>query len=287
MTFYRQLSSAVIIAGLFMSCNAVKKKLQNNDSSRYDLLNPYIIKLPDGLAEISGMAYYSKDTSVFAIKDEDGILYKVSLEQKGVIRQWQFGKKHDFEDVVLLDSTFYVLISNGEIETLQFGGGDTIRTGKLKFQKANKAKNEFESMYYDDSLQQLVLICKNCEGDAKKKVTAMGYNIVTQVFTPMVYEIDVEPIAKKIGMNKMNFRPSAAAINPATNELYILASINHLIVVTDRQGRFKDLYELDRGIYNQPEGLAFTPWGDMIISNEANEAGLADILIVKNKKKGL
>jgi hypothetical protein len=286
MTFYRQLSSAVIIAVLLMSCNGSKKKFLN-DSSRYDLGNPYTIKLPDGLAEISGMAYYPKDTSVFAIKDEDGILYKISLYQKGLIKEWSFGKKHDFEDLVLKDSAFYVLISNGDIEALKFGGGDTIRTDKFTFPKVSKVFNEFESMYYDDSLQQLVLLCKNCEGDAKKRVTAMGYNIETGIYTPSVYEIDVQPIAEKLGLNKIRFRPSAAAINPATNELYILASLNHLLVVTDRQGRFKDLYELDPGIYNQPEGLAFTPAGDLIISNEANEVGLANILIIKNKKKGL
>jgi DNA-binding beta-propeller fold protein YncE len=287
MIFYRQLSSAVIIAGLLLSCSAGKKKFQHNDNSRYDLLNPFTIKLPDGLAEISGMAYYPKDTSVFAIKDENGILYKISLDQKALIQQWSFGRKHDFEDLVLHDSIFYVLISNGDIQALKFGGGDTIHSNKFTFPKASKVFNEFESIYYDDSLQQLVLLCKNCEGDAKKKVTAMGYNITTGMYTPSIYEIDVQPIAEKLAMNKFKFRPSAAAINPATNELYILSSLNHLIVVTDRQGRFKSLYELDPSIYNQPEGLAFTPWGDMIISNEANEIGLANILIIKNKKKGL
>ena len=287
MTSYRQLSSAVIIAGMLMSCNAGKKKLKYNDSSRYDMLNPFIIKLPDGLGEISGMAYYSKDTSVFAIKDEDGILYKVSLTHKGQINLWRFGKSRDFEDLVLLDSTFYILVSNGDLQSLNFSGGDTILTDKFKFPKASKGSMEFESMYYDDSLQQLILLCKNCDSDAKKKVTAVGYNISTKVYTPMVYEIDVHPIATKLEQKKMKLRPSAAAINPATNELYILASLNHLIVVTDRQGKFKELYELDPAIYPQPEGLAFTPSGDMIISNEANEVNLANILIIKNKKKGL
>jgi hypothetical protein len=180
-----------------------------------------------------------------------------------------------------------VLISNGDIEALKFGEGDTIHTNKFYFPKASKQSNEFESLYYDDSLKQLVLVCKNCEGDAKKRVSAMGYDIATGAFIPLVYEIDVQPIAEKLGVNKFKFRPSAAAINPVTNELYILASLNHLIVVTDRQGKFKSLYQLDPALYNQPEGLAFTPSGDMIICNEANEIGLADILIIKNKKKGL
>jgi len=107
------------------------------------------------------------------------------------------------------------------------------------------------------------------------------------VYTSLVYAIDVEPIAKKLGVDKLKLRPSAAAINPVTNELYILSSLSHLIVVTDRKGKFIDLYELDPGIYTQPEGIAFTPDGDLIISNEGLETGKKSSLNNSKKKKGI
>jgi hypothetical protein len=287
MIFYRQFIYAVLIAGLFLSCNSNKKKIQNGDSSRYDLLNPVIIKLPAGLAEISGIVYYPKDTSVFAIEDEGGVFYKILLNNTNDIKKWRFDKKHDFEDMVLYDSIFYVLISNGDIESLQFSGGDSIITRKFKFPDSGKKINEFESLYYDDSLHQLVLLCKSCADDEKKTVSAWGFSIDSMVYTPSVVTIDVEPVSKKLGMEKMKLKPSATAINPVTNELYILASINHLIVVTDRVGNFKSLYQLDPAIYKQPEGIAFTPWGDMIIANEWHGTGLANILIIRNKKRAL
>lgn len=257
------------------------------DTSRYDLLHPTIIKLPGGLAEISGIAFYTKDTSVFAIEDEDGFFFKISLTDKYNIKKWRFDKKKDFEDLVLLDSVFYVLISNGDIETIQFGAGDSLITNKVKFPDADKKQNEFESLYFDDSTQQLILLCKNCEGDGNKKVTAWGYNINSQVYNPLVYELDVLPIAKKLNQGKIKLRPSATAINPVTNELYILASQDHLLLTTDRSGKFLDLYELDPVIYKQAEGIAFTPWGDLIISNESHQSGAATILVIKNKKRGL
>ena len=281
----RQLTFAVTFSFLFLACNTSKKKLQLTNTSRYNLMNPVVIKLPESLAEISGITYYSKDTAVFAIEDEDGLLYKINLNQKGAIKKWRFDKKHDFEDVVLRDSIFYVLISNGDIETVRFGKGDSVITGKSQFPDASKKTNEFESLYYDDSLQQLVLLCKNCEDDGHKKVTAWGYNIATQVYTPSVYEIDVQPIAEKLGIDKMKLKPSAVAINPVTNEFYILASVNKLLVITDRQGKFKEVYELDPAIYKQPEGIAFTASGDMIISNESHETGVATILVIKNNIK--
>jgi hypothetical protein len=289
MAFIRQLIYCIIFSSLLLACksNNNKQKIQITGSSRYDLMNPVIIKLPEELAEISGIVYYTKDSSVFAEIDEDGVLFKIYLNKKYEIKKWRFDKKHDFEDLVLHDSIFYVLISNGDIESVKFGTGDSIITNTSQFPNAGKKLNEFESMYYDDSLQQMVLICKNCEDDSHKIVSAWGYDIHTGAYTPSLYTIDVQPIAQKTGLENMRFKPSAIAINPVTNEFYILASVNKLLLVTDRQGKFRELYELDPAIYKQPEGIAFTPSGDMIISNESHETGLADILIIRNRKKVL
>jgi len=251
----------------------------------YDLNNPVVLHLPESLSEISGIAYYPKDTAVFAIEDEDGLLYKIDLTQKKAVQKWRFDKKHDFEDVVLHDSIFYILISNGDIETVQFGKNDSVITNTSSFPGADKKTNEFESLYYDDSLHQLVLLCKKCGEDGNKIVTAWGYTIATQEYTPAVYTVDVEPITAKLQEEKMKLRPSAAAVNPLTNELYILSSIDHIIVITDLKGRFKELHQLDPALYKQAEGLAFTPSGDMIISNESHETGTATVLLLKNNRK--
>ena len=282
MTFYRLLFS-FFIATLSVACNT---KPPSSGNSRYNLLNPVIIKLPAELAEISGIVYYPKDTSVFAIEDEDGVFYKIYLNKNNEIKKWRFDKKHDYEDVVLHDSIFYVLISNGDIESLQFKG-DSIISNKFLFPDASKKKNEFESLYFDDSLKQLVLLCKKCEDDSKNTVSAWGYSLDSQQYKPSILTVDVEAIDKKPGQQKRKLKPSATAINPVTNELYILSSINHLLIVTDRAGKFKEVFELDPAIYKQAEGIAFTPAGDMIISNESHETGLANILIIKNNKKGL
>jgi uncharacterized protein YjiK len=93
------------------------------------------------------------------------------------------------------------------------------------------------------------------------------------------------PIAEKLGERKMKLKPSAAAINPVTDELYILSSIEHLLVVIDRKGTLKEMYQLDPALYKQAEGIAFTPQGDLLISNESHETGAGTILLIKNKKK--
>src|SRR4051812_33705925 len=110
MRYIKESACAIIIFALF-ACKTGGKSVQPADSSMYDLAHPAIMKLPEALAEISGVAYYSKDTSVFAIEDEAGLLYKISLTKKDAIQKWKFDKKRDYEDVVLHDSIFYVLVS--------------------------------------------------------------------------------------------------------------------------------------------------------------------------------
>lgn len=286
MAFYRHFMVTIVIVTLFLGCTGNEKAHPLVNNSRYDLLNPIVIKLPERLSEISGLAYYSADTSVFAIEDENGFLYKISLTSND-IKQWRFDKRRDFEDLVLRDSIFYILVSNGDIESVQFGKGDSMILNKFSFPDDGKKANEFESLYFDDSLNQLVLLCKDCPDDDKKNISAWGFNMDSALFTASVLNIEVQPIIRKIEQKKLKLKPAAAAINPATNEVYILEAINSLLIVTDRKGNFKEIFLLPPAIYKQPEGIAFTPEGDMIISNEWHETGLPNLLILKNKRKGL
>ena len=134
----------------FQGC-AISKNKVNLPCKEYDLDHPYKLKLGDPLAEISGISFYPKDSSVFAISDENGNLFKIHLNKNSATNKWKFDKKLDFEEVFLHDSSFYVLESNGNIQTLQFSlKGDTIFKRRSIFPMEHKKKNEFESMYYDE-----------------------------------------------------------------------------------------------------------------------------------------
>lgn len=268
-----------------IGCHKPNKTLRLADS-RYDLENPRIIKLPNALDEISGIDYYSKDSSLFAIVDEDGLFYKIPLTPTSKIKSWRFDKKHDFEDVVRHDSLFYVLISNGDIETIRFTNNDSIYTSMTKFPGGDKKINEFETLFYDDKSGKVVIVCKKCEDDDKKTISAWDYDIGRKEYTKSTFSIDMVTVEGSLGEDKSRLKPSAAAVNPITGDIYILASVNHLLVITDRGGKIKQFFQLDPELYKQAEGITFTPKGDMIISNESHKTGNANILIIKNKKNG-
>ncbi|MEO8862591.1 MAG: SdiA-regulated domain-containing protein [Ginsengibacter sp.] len=270
----------------YEGCASNKNKI-NLPCKEYDLNQPTVMKLGDNLTQISGISFYPKDSSVFAISDGSGSLFKIHNDNADMTVQWKFDDANDFEDIYVRDSSFYILASNGNIESLKFSPkGDTIYRTKSSFPGADKKKNEFESIYFDEAGRKLIMVCKSCEGDKKSAVSAWSFDPVSGAYSPAKFSLDVKSIAKRVEEDKLKLKPSAVAVNPSTKDLWILASENQLLVVTDTKGATKEVYTLDPRLFPQPEGIAFTPWGNLIISNEAGDKyGTATLLIFKPKKR--
>lgn len=248
----------------------------------YNFSHPKVLKLPVDLDEISGIAYYPKDTSVFAIIDQDGMLYKIPLKNPQKFKKWKFDKKRDYEDIVLQDSTFFVLVSNGDIVELNFKG-DKIDINTSNFAAQSDNAGEFEILYKSPDSSIITLICKDCQEDSKQTLTSYNFNTTDSAKSFARGRVfDMAPLMQKLGVEK-HLKPSAAATNPITKELYIISSIQKLIVIMDVKGNFKEFYKLNPADYKQPEGIAFTPDGGLIISDEFAEDGFATPLLLKNK----
>ena len=260
------------------ACN--QPKTEYTSPQGYNLNKPYIIKLPSELDEISGIAFYAKDNSLFVESDDKGCLYKIFLNKPTDIRKWKFSHKRDYEDIVLHDSTFYILNNNGDIVSLTFQK-DSLVSHEYTFPP--NGKNEFESLYYDEKLQKLVLMCKDCEIDKNATVSTYTFDFNQFVYSSL-YTVDADKVTEMTTPKSTRFKPSAASLNPVTGELYILSSINKVLVVADRNGAIKEIYHLDPSIYNQPEGITFSPNGSLFISNEAGKTEPATILFFQFKK---
>jgi len=269
-----------LVVLLSTACGA--KKISYPSPPGYDFSKPYIFKLPSELDEISGVVYYPKDSSVFAIQDEKGWLFKIHLRNPLQIERWKFSKSGDYEDVARTDSSFFVLKSKGIIEKFRFNSPDSVELRSFKVPAGGK--NEFETLYYDSSQHKLILICKNCDDDNKKEVSTWAFDPVTDSFSTS-FKIHTEEIRDQLNEDDSKFKPSAANVDPLTGELYLLASVNKALVVLDKDHSLKSCYKLDPGLFKQPEGLTFNPQGDLIISNEASgKGGPADILFFKYHK---
>lgn len=274
-SYYRLLLLLCVI--VFSHCEAQKKN--DTNQSRYDLSHPQqVIDLPKQLSDISGIAY--QNGVVYAIDDDHGYIYKVPLTAKPDIEKWEFAQPQDYEDIVLLNNRFYILSSKGKVVYFPFAFPvKDVKESELDI----KGKNEFEILYPDPATNRLIMLCKECKED-KDQNTAWAFNTSNYTFEKQpAYILKRKDIEKVLGDNISRFKPSAAAVHPLTGEVYIISSINKLIVVLDKKHQVTAVYPLNEKLFKQPEGMAFTPTGDLIISNEYAHSGTANLLLFKKK----
>lgn len=251
----------------------------------YATSSPLIVHLPETVEQISGIVYYPKDSSIFCIDDNIGELYKFPLYQKKVLQKWPFSRAIDHEELVLQDSTFYVLLSNGTIESIRFNNDGTLVTDKFESTTTTDMR-EFEAMVYDSTRKLFLLICKDCEDDSSNKTSVYGVDFSTKTMLPEpVFIIDHLEIEKKVGKRISKFKPAGAGIHPITGNIYYVSAINDLLVVTDRNGVVTEASALDKAVFKQPEGIAFKPDGTLLISNEFANMGSATILLYAYKNR--
>jgi hypothetical protein len=265
--------AAAILCALFASCNA--QDSENKFPAGYDLSKPEIIKVAKEVNQISGIAYYENDNAVFAIDDDHGNLYKISLEKDPKVEKWEFGKDNDYEDLALVKDSFYILSSYGKIVSFPFSFPITsIKETDLDL----SGKNEFEILYFDKAANRLIMMCKDCADD-KGENSAYAFDLKTNAFilNPVLH-LKKKDIEEKLAKQISKFKPSGASMNPLTGEVFIISSVNKLLVITDANMQVKEVYELDPALFKQPEGICFTPKGDLLISNESAKEGKADIL---------
>ena len=232
--------------------------------------------LPDALAEISAMLYDPVGNAIYVVTDEQGILFRLPLAPGGRLESRSFYGRGDFEGLARVGNTFYALVSNGDLVEFPAGTGDV---EGMKYTASFDGKTEFESLYYDALAKKLILLCKQCGEDKKTTISAHVFDPVTKQYSSKPLRFNTKDVGKLSKGKDEALHPSDAALHPITGDLYIVASMNNLLVIADaRTGAVKHSYELDKKLFKQPEGICFTPRGDLMISNEAGGKGAATLL---------
>jgi uncharacterized protein YjiK len=266
------------------SCSLfTQKKKSVRSPAGYDLSAPRTIRLDENLDEISGIAYVPVGPMLMAINDEEGRKYTISLPEGKVKRGARFAKGGDFEDVVLMGDTAYVLKSNGHLYTIKGVGGDSLASVKTDF--PSKGRFDFETLFRLPGTGQLIMLCKTCP-DQTNRVPGYVHNPDSgQTADSASFHLDISALPDSFPLpDKSVLHPSGGAVHPVTGHLFILASANGLLIIADQGGTVRETYKLDRKVFKQPEGICFAPDGGLYISNEAG-TGFANIHYFPYQKK--
>lgn len=252
-----------------LGCNAATHTQPLNIAG-YDWSGHSKAYLHHDLDEVSAIRY-NVDGTFYTVNDEEGILYILDTASYKVSNKVKFGKSGDYEGLEIVGDNIYVLESNGDITSV--AGGSKAISEKYRFEVAKKV--EFESMLYNKLDQWLLMISKSSSLDKKEKATHVyAFDLRTNSYIN-------EPV-RKVSWNMINSKlpqdakitalhPSAIARQENTGDIFMLASIEKLLIVFDKDWQVKYVEPLDSKLFKQPEGITFDSKGNIFITNEARE----------------
>ena len=263
-----------------------KKVYLGNSVLEYDFERPDLKwSLPSVLKEISDVAVLS-ESEVVCVQDEQGIVYVYDIKSKRITDQVRFAPKGDYEGLSIVDSRLFVLRSDGRLfELSSLNHHPSVQTFDLHL-----PFKESEGLCLDARHDRLLIAPKSHEQpeDGKEVRPIYAFDLRTQTLAAdPAFELDVRDIrrfakhhdlplprrVKRDGQsmhNSLRFKPSAIAVHPSTGEAFVLSSVDHVLVSCTETGSITGYALLDASTYRQPEGIAFFPNGDMLISNEAS-----------------
>jgi hypothetical protein len=259
--------------------NPVKENIEG-----YNLSSPdKTFILPYELSEVSGVTFLDSVT-VAMIQDEFGIIFIFDLSEKRIKSQVFFAGKGDYEDITLVNNTIYVLRSDGFIfEINNFKSKDF----KVSIFKTGVPSADNEGLCFDRINNRLLIGCK---GDIKKdnfknKRAIFSFDLKSKKLSQdPVYVFDTELLNKSVNSKKggskdekgkkekekeIEIRTSAIGIHPKTGKLFLLSASDYILCTINKAGNIENIQRLDKDMFQQAEGIAFLPNGDMLITNEA------------------
>ena len=266
-----------VLAGFIYQAAAPEQLPQMPSALPYNLHEPaQKIKLPEKLREISGITWWDKH-QLAGVQDEDGYIFVIDTLQGEVVKQEKFRKDGDYEGIARVGSKLYIVRSDGDLYKVKDFDQKDQKT--KEYETPLKTANDVEGLCYSKADNELWLACKEQPGleKDKHKGTRAIYRFDLEekkLKKKPKFLIDLKALTQFLNnkyskdKKRWEFRPSGLAIHPVSKQLYVLAHGGSLLIVLDHEGTLVDAEALPKKLFRQPEGIAFSPNGDLYISNE-------------------
>ncbi len=278
------LKPLVILYLIFSGCQTGNIKIESPDGYKFASPDAVAI-LPSVLHEISGLTLF--DPASFAcIQDEEGIVFILDLSTNQIKKQLPFTSKGDFEGIAKTDKSIFVLRSNGTLYELSDLESDEITVNIFETGVPSK---DNEGLCYDADSNRLLIACKekvSIGSGTKDTRYIFGFDLKSKTLIEKpAYTFEIESIIDFANKNNIDlpqkvkkknqkgepdlkFRPSGIDIQPVSKDIYLLSSDDKMLFVFSYSGTIKNIVNLDKALFNQPEGITFLENRDLLISNE-------------------
>ena len=255
---------------LFYACEPQKKKKEQREATTFENVNlPYDFEnptekfeLPNKLKEISGLSYY-KNNQLVCVNDERGEIFIYDIQEKKIVEKIPFGKNGDYEGVEVVGDEVFVLKSDGKLKGFKIG-----EAFEREIDCSKPEVIEYEGLGYDPKSKYMLLVAKERTKDVDEKKMIYAYDLDKKI---LFKHIAIPEEQVKDEANGKDFKPSGIAVHPKTGQTFVIASSGKKLLVLSEKGQKEALISLNPTIYQQPEGICFSPNGDLFISSEGKE----------------
>src|SRR5690606_11009362 len=249
-----------------------EKKISNKEFADQSSSGVSIIEkwdLPKDLKEVSGIVYI--DQNKFAcVQDEDGVIFIYNRSTDKIENEIMFAGNGDYEGLAVNESTAYVVRSDGKIFEVDMNGGNQ---SAKEYDTPLTSAHNVEGLCFDKKNNRLLLTIKDDEPGNKNYKGIYAFNLGTKTMSgePVLQiKLNDKKLNAESGKKSKSIKPSALGIHPVTNDLYITDGPAAKWLIMDASGTIKDFITLGND-FLQPEGITFSPQGDIFISNEGTK----------------
>jgi uncharacterized protein YjiK len=269
----------------------------------YDLNSPNAaFDLDISLREISGLTTTPKADNLAAVQDEKGQLFYINKKSGKVTPSVIFAEDGDFEGIEFVGDTLWVVKSKGRLFKLWNLNKTPYNMATFKVESLKKAN--IEGLGYDAKNHRLLLAQKGEKTDDATSRSIFAFDLHSQ--TPSVskvFDIGLSDFKAFLADKKekrykhltedyvtnpltkgVEFGPSGVAVHPILSNIYVISSINKVLLVLSAEGKILEMVKLDKNRFPQPEGICFDKDGTMYLSSEAKDDPKGKLFAFKQQR---
>lgn len=241
-------------------------------------------ELPQILKEVSGISYIDAER-IACVQDEIGTIFIYNIQTREVEAEVPFGPPGDYEAIAIVNDDAYVAVADGRI--IEVAAYRSRKPSVKEYGTHLTVKQNVEGLCYDKKNNRLLAAIKGQEEGSLLYKGIYAFDLATKTMpVKPVMKIDLQDsVFQKLQVKKTQtaIQPSEIDINPSNGDIYISDGVRAQILVMDNSGKIKALYALKKSEIIHPEGIMFTPSGELFITNEGKRQLPAQLMQVEFK----
>ncbi len=238
------------------------------------------LELPLGLSSIKNICILDS-TRFVAIDQQSGSVVLLDELSGKLVGQLNLSPSFQFSSLAVYDS---VLVLQDQLNQLHFLGAPYDSTSEIGLNELS-SELKFMSFCSHPITKRLFFLGDEIDkGEGRYSNYVYGFGLGNRKLREKpLFEIESEKIeqyALQMGIvsqnafaqssseqSVFNFKPSALAVHPKTNEIYVLSQERAQLAVFNQFGEVVNFIPLSRSLANHPTDIQFHPNGDLIVIN--------------------